>query len=265
VFWLRAALLLYGAGFAQVLISILRREERVLSWALGPFAVGCVLHFVSLTESGFYHGALPVTNFHETSSICAFLNALLLLFISWRNQFRGLALVLIPLVFFLTLIGATELPVAPWTDRKVRGLLLTTHIVLVLVGYAALLLTAASSFFYLIQERNLKLKRRSGLFERLPSLSTLDDMISRSMNWGFVFTTLSIVIASIWGFIETGTRWILHGEVLIAFLTWGLYLWMIVLRTSAGWRGRKAALLALTVLGCSALTWITHIGLRFAP
>ena len=37
---------------------------------------------------------------------------------------------------------------------------------------------------------------------------------------------------------------------------------MIFLRASAGWRGRKAAVMALVVLGCAALTWAAHVGLR---
>jgi ABC-type uncharacterized transport system permease subunit len=37
---------------------------------------------------------------------------------------------------------------------------------------------------------------------------------------------------------------------------------MIFMRASAGWRGRKAALMALAVLGCVSLTWIAHAGLR---
>jgi hypothetical protein len=31
---------------------------------------------------------------------------------------------------------------------------------------------------------------------------------------------------------------------------------------TAGWRGRKAALMAIMVLCCSALTWAAHVGLR---
>jgi hypothetical protein len=37
---------------------------------------------------------------------------------------------------------------------------------------------------------------------------------------------------------------------------------MVFLRVTAGWRGRKAAVMAITVLGCSAATWVAHIGLR---
>jgi ABC-type uncharacterized transport system permease subunit len=44
--------------------------------------------------------------------------------------------------------------------------------------------------------------------------------------------------------------------------TWVIYLVMIFLRVSAGWRGRKAAVLAITALGCSALTWAAHAQLQ---
>ena len=33
---------------------------------------------------------------------------------------------------------------------------------------------------------------------------------------------------------------------------------MVCLRTTAGWRGRKAAIMTITVLGFSALTWAAH-------
>jgi hypothetical protein len=33
---------------------------------------------------------------------------------------------------------------------------------------------------------------------------------------------------------------------------------MVCLRVTAGWRGRKAAIMALTVVGFSAVTWAAH-------
>jgi ABC-type uncharacterized transport system permease subunit len=37
-----------------------------------------------------------------------------------------------------------------------------------------------------------------------------------------------------------------------------VYLAMVCLRTTAGWRGRKAAIMTVTVLGFSVLTWAAH-------
>jgi len=58
------------------------------------------------------------------------------------------------------------------------------------------------------------------------------------------------------------SRWISDPRIAISFITWGICLAMVFLRITAGWRGRKAAIMAITVLGCSAITWVAHNGLR---
>jgi ABC-type transport system involved in cytochrome c biogenesis permease subunit len=84
------------------------------------------------------------------------------------------------------------------------------------------------------------------------------------MGLGFVLITLAVVVGSTWAFVEFGTRWITDPKIGISFFTWGIYLAMVFLRISAGWRGRKAAVLAITALGCSALTWVAHAQLQNA-
>lgn len=261
-FWLRVAVALYAAGLAHAILVALHRSSRILPLAMGAFTVGVVLHLVALVELTVSLGHLPLDNFFESMSVCAFLIAALFLFVYWRYDFTSLAVFLFPLVFVMALIGAMEIPVPGWTSTQVRDAWLMVHVLLVLVGYAALLLTAVASIVYLMQERRLKGKRRLGVFEKLPPLGTLDTIITQAMGFAFVFITLSVVVGSTWAFIESGTRWIGDAKIGISMLTWGFYLVMIFLRTSAGWRGRKAAVLVLTVVGCSAITWAAHVGLR---
>ncbi len=49
--------------------------------------------------------------------------------------------------------------------------------------------------------------------------------------------------------------------VALAFITWGFYLTMVFLRATAGWRGRKAAFMAVAVLCCFGL----HLGRARGP
>jgi ABC-type uncharacterized transport system permease subunit len=244
IFWLRAAACLYAIGLVHSMLSIVRRNQSVYPVAVSTFRVGVVLHAVSLVELAMAYGRLPLDSFYETLSLCAVLVAMF------------------PLVFLMTLVAALERPVATWPNVGVRDAWLMIHIILVLAGYAALLLTAIASVFYLVQERRLKHKQSSSWLEKLPPLATLDNLISTSMNLGFVLLTLGVVFAITWASTESGTRWLSDPKILLSFFTWALCLLMIVLRASAGWRGRKAALMALTVLGCSALTWAAHVGLR---
>jgi ABC-type uncharacterized transport system permease subunit len=216
-----------------------------------------VLHAVAIVDLYLSIGRIPVGSYFETLSLCALLIALVFLVVEWRYRFASTSVVLFPLVFAMTLVAASG---PPGPDASFRGYWLVVHILLVLAGYAVLLLTAIASVAYLIQERRLKRKQSSSLLERLPPLGTLDTLISRSLGVGFTFITLGLIFGILWASLQ-GTRWLGDARITLSLLTWALLLVTILLRASAGWRGRKAAVLALSVLGCSAATWVAHAGL----
>jgi ABC-type uncharacterized transport system permease subunit len=269
LFWLRVAAALYSVGLADALIRLLRRHSPLFPYAFAAFAAGALFHFVALVELSVAQRHLAANNFFETASLCALLLAAVYLLIHWRLRFELLSVFVFPLVFVLTFIGARGAPGPGWADPRVRNVWLLTHILLVLAGYTALLLAAGGAVFYLLGERRLKRKASPGpaLFglvaaDQLPPLETLDTFITRAMSVGCVAITLAVVAASSYAFIETGTRWISKPEIVVSLITWFFYLLMVFLRLSAGWRGRKAALLTLTVLGFAAVTWAAHVGLR---
>jgi len=261
VFWLRIATVLYGVGLLHAMAVLLRHKAGFLKYALFAFLVGVVLHLVAIVELSVQIGHLPVDNFFQCSTVCAFLIAILFLYVYWQYDFASLSVCIFPLVFVMTQIGALQNRPLTWPNQSVRSAWLLLHVIMILSGYAALLLTAVASVFYLIQERQLKLKKGVKLFSRLPPLGTLDALITNSMGFGFVFITLGVIAGSTWASIESGTAWITDPRIALAFFTWGFYLTMVFLRATAGWRGRKAALMAVAVLCCSALTWAAHVGL----
>lgn len=265
VVWLRSAAVFYSLGLLHALLAVFqKRSERVFRIALVAFYTGAVLHAVSLVERTFEHGHFPVDDFFETTALCAFLIALVFLAVYWRYEYESLAVFVFPLVFLLTLIGALGHRIGGWPNPQLRDALLKVHVVLVLIGYASLVFTAAVSLLYLIREGQLKRKQAagSGAFSRLPPLGALDGMMSRSLSIGFVFITAAVVAGSVWASIEVGARWISDPRIGISLATWALYLVIVFLRATAGWRGRKAARLVIALVGCSAITWAAHTGLR---
>ena len=150
IFWLRVAVALYSLGLIHAILHVLYKRSGIFPIALGAFCTGVVLHMVALVERTLHLNHLPVDNFLETLSVCAFLIAVLFLFVYWRFQFTGLTVFLFPLVFLMALAGAMEIPVSSWANPTVRDVWLMVHVMLVLLGYAALLLTAVASIFYLI-------------------------------------------------------------------------------------------------------------------
>jgi ABC-type uncharacterized transport system permease subunit len=261
VIWLRVAAAFYSLGLLHAILTLVRRRDQVFRVAMGAFVLGSVFHFVSIIEEGLVNNRCPITNFYETLSMCAFLIVVVYMFVQWRYKMNSLSVVIFPLVFVMALVATLGNPVSAWSSPAVRDVWLTVHIVLVLLGYAALLFTAVASVIYLFQERELKTKKPRAFYYRLPPLGTLDDLISKSMAIGFVLITLSVIAGSTWAFIELKTAWISQPKIAISFFTWGIYLALVFLRTTAGWRGRKAAIMTVTVLGFSALTGVVHAGL----
>ncbi|MBV9759970.1 MAG: cytochrome c biogenesis protein CcsA [Acidobacteriaceae bacterium] len=262
VLWLRTAAALYSCGLLYALMYLFRKSTRLFTPVLIAFAAGAIFHLVSLVELRVETGHLLLNNFYETSSICAFLIAVLFLAAYSYYRVAIFGVCLFPVVFFMTLIGATEFPVAHWSSPAIRSVWLIAHVSTVLLGYAALVLSAVASVYYLLQERQLKRKNVTPSANRLPPLATLDRIITQSMNLGFVFITIGTVTGVVWAFIESGTSWIGDWKIAFFLFTWAFYLAMIFLRVSAGWRGRRIAWLAVSVLGCSIITWATHEGLR---
>ena len=259
LFWLRTAAVLYLPGLIYALVGAVRRSIAAPKYVVGLFRIGAIVHAVSLVDLWRQTGQFPAQNFSESLSFCAFLLASLFLFLNRRYGLESLSALIFPLVCVMTVVAALQNRAPGWENDEVRGAWLALHVGLALAGYAALFIAATASVFYIVQERRLKAKQLS---RRLPPLATLDDVLSRSMGVGFVLITLATVMGSVWGFIESGTSWIADPKIVIAWITWAGYLVMVSLRIGAGWRGRKVAVTALVVLGVSAITWATHIGLR---
>ncbi len=259
MFWLRVAVCCYAVGLLHSILLLLRKKQGLYRVALGSFRAGALLHGVAITDLFLATGIIPVANFFQTLSLCAFLIAVLFIAVEWKYNFASTAVAHFPLVFVMTLVATMETPMGTWTNAVVREGWLVVHIVLILAGYAALLLTAVASVFYLIQERRLKTKKSTSILEKLPPLATLDNLITGSMGFGFVFITLGVIFGITWASIESGTRWMSDSKVTLSMLTWALFLVMMFLRATAGWRGRKAAVMAISVMVCSVLTWVTHV------
>jgi len=263
VIWLRTAAAFYSCGLIYALLVIFKKGARLFAPALLAFGAGVVFHLVSIVELRAELGHFPIGNFYETTSFCAFLIAVFFLIGYAYYRISVFAVCLFPLVFFMTLIGATEFPIAPWGNPQIRNAWLVVHVATVLIGYAALVLASVGSVVYLVQERQLKRKQIESLSAfRLPPLATLDRVITQSMNTGFLFITIGTAAGIVWAFVDKGSRWIGDPSIAFFLFTWAVYLAMIFLRVSAGWRGRRLAWVAIGVLSCAVVTWGIHLGLR---
>ena len=264
ILWLRVAACLYFVGLIDATVTILRRKESFFRVAAGAFSLGVMFHLVSLVEEGLAMHHFPATDILESMSFCGLIVAATFLAIRWRykDEAASLSVFIFPLVFLMTFMAALRSPIATWSSDTPRETWLIIHIVAELLGYAALMFTSIGSVLYLIQERQLKRKVVPSIYRMLPPLGTLDDLILKSLSASFVFITVGLIIAIVWAFIEHGTRWIGNNSITLSFVTWGVCLALVFFRISAGWRGRKAAILSLVALAFCGITLAAHAGLQ---
>lgn len=261
-FWLRTALVLYSLGLLHAILTVVGRREKLFRVAWAAITLGAIFHLVALVEDGLAVGHFPITNLRESASLLAFLLAAGFLLVYWRYRFQSLSVLVFPLVFVLTLPAAFDRSTDAWDLPILRTTWLYLHVSLIVLGYAAFFLTFAAGILYLIQERELKSKRPRAFYYRLPPLEAIDDLAYKSLTIGFPFITLGIVSGALWASSVWGPTWPTDPKIAWSFATWVIYLLLLCARWIAGWRGRRAAYIAIAGFFAILVTWSTNSGMH---
>ena len=133
------------------------------------------------------------------------------------------------------------------------------HALLAFFSYAAFAIACGVAVMYLIQQHFLKTKNFGALFQKLPSLETLDEISYRSLAVGFPLLTIAIISGAIWSEQAMGSYWVWDPKQTWSLITWLIYAALLHGRLTIGWRGKRAAL--LSILGFIVLL-ITFIGMK---
>jgi ABC-type uncharacterized transport system permease subunit len=273
--WLRVAAVLYAAAcvavFPAVLYGIVRWRKTCVH--LGGMAL--FFHFVSVVEMLVQaHHWMPVT-VREIESLLGLAVAGLFFLVWWLYDAISLGIFALPATFFLVFVPALGPDRYTFPSAGVRTSWLVAHIAALLVAYAALCFSLLASMLYLVQERRIKSKPKAGQdswwapLDWLPPLDTLERISHATLEFGFPCMTVGLVIGSVLGQ-ETalGAAYFADPKVIASFISWGVYVFLLFVRRSAGLRGRKAAYLSGAVLIVMMAVWaanlFSHVH-RFGP
>ncbi|MFI6687536.1 c-type cytochrome biogenesis protein CcsB [Streptomyces sp. NPDC050485] len=90
----------------------------------------------------------------------------------------------------------------------------------------------------------------TSVMERLPAAASLDKFAYRVNAAVFPLWTFTIIAGAIWAGDAWGRYWGWDPKEVWSFITWVAYACYLHARATAGWKGRKAATLALIAFGC---------------
>jgi cytochrome c-type biogenesis protein CcsB len=133
------------------------------------------------------------------------------------------------------------------------------HVTALFLANALFAVAFSAGIMYLLQEKQIKGKRFGYLYRRLPSLDRLDEINAFCLLTGFPLMTIGLLAGFSYASSLWGSSWHWDPKEIFALITWLIYAILLHERLAVGWRGRKAAWLA--IFGFSAVL-MTFLGVN---
>ena len=215
---------------------------------------GWVLHMGSVTTRGLAAGRLPWGNMYEFSSAICLSAVTVFLILQYRRPSRRLGVfVMLPVLLGLGLATTVLYTPAGPLVPALHSYWLAIHVTAAIT--ASGLFTIAS----VLAAVQLAISgRRQGPVVRalravVPEAEELDELCFRLLAIAFPIWTFAVVAGAIWAESAWGRYWGWDPKETWAFITWVVYAAYLHARVTAGWRGRRSAVLAL--VGAAAFTF----------
>ncbi len=177
---LLAVLAAYIIAAIHTILAFVNKRRTLQRTAEWSTAVGFVLHTAALIADWVIDGHYPLFSLREALSFLAWALVALYSIVLYRYRTQAVGAFTMPLVSALTLIALLIRTDSANTPAAFSATwLFPIHTTLLIFAYAAFFIVFMASVMYLIQERELKLKRFGANFHRLPSLTTVNDIATQ--------------------------------------------------------------------------------------
>lgn len=236
---------IYFVATVIYLIYLVKPENLLGRTAHWTISAGFIAHLAFTANRFIEVGHTPITNLHESLSF--FSLAVIGIFIIFERKYKMFVLgsFITPLALILLAVSTTFPSAITPLNPALKSKWLAVHTIVAFLGYGAFAVSFGASIMYLIQSHFLKSKKLGAMFQRLPSLDTLDDISYRCLTFGFPLLTFAIITGAIWAETAWGTYWSWDPKETWSLITWFVYAALLHGRLTTGWRGRKAAILSI--------------------
>ena len=233
-----------GTSAASGVAAAPGRRAGNIAMALTWLASGLLL--AGLVLRGVWAGRAPWGNMYEFSLAWTLGILAVFLVVSTRRDIRWLGL---PVVF-LALLSLGLAVTVLYTEAAqlvpaLKSWWLVIHVASAIICGGAFTVAAAVSGLYLWRERAERKGRVTGIVASLPDAARLDTLAYRILAFAFPLWTFAVISGAIWAENAWGRYWGWDPKETWAFITWVIYAGYLHARSTAGWRGRRAAYISL--------------------
>jgi len=221
--------------------------------AVALTVVAWLLHLAADVTRGLAAGRVPWANMYEfalTGTLIITSVYLLVLVVS-KHDLRflgtfvtGLVLVLLGIATVNFYVSVVPLPPA------LQSAWLVIHVFVATSAVGFLALGFALSVVQLMQARRESIAAsgraaKQSFLATLPDSATLENLAYRVIIIGFILWTFTLMAGAIWAEAAWGRYWGWDPKETWSFITWVLYAGYLHARATAGWKGHKAAWVAV--------------------
>jgi cytochrome c-type biogenesis protein CcsB len=250
------ATLCYLSGTVGYLVYLFRDRQaiHIVSWSV--MLVGALFHAGAIIIRSVHIGQLAMTTGQEALSLFAWVFVVTYLVVQSRLKLRILGSFVSPLaVIFMLSSSLLPAHIMPKSELFKSGWVIL-HVASLFLANALFALAFSVAIMYLLQERHIKKKNFGFLYARLPSLKTLDTIAHYCLIAGFPLMTGGLVTGFAYAAIVWHSPWNWDPKEILSLVTWIIYAVLVHERITAGWRGRKAAWLAIFGFAVILLTFL---------
>lgn len=229
------------------------RPAEPVTW--GPFqrigltllVLGWLLHLVATVARGIAGNRVPWANMFEfglTSTmliVAVFLGTLFWKDLGYLGAYiTGFVLLALGVVTVNFYVDVTPLPPA------LQSAWLVIHVFVASLATAFFALGAALSALQLVRARfEVRKMARARIMNTLPGSSVMESLAYRLNVVGFVMWSFTLIAGAIWAERAWGRYWGWDVKEVWTFIIWVLFAGYIHARATRGWRGSRAAWLAI--------------------
>jgi ABC-type uncharacterized transport system permease subunit len=257
--WLRAAVVLYGIASLAAIPAVLGGQSSWKRFCVPAALSAWLLELVGLVEMLTAHHHWIPSGAHEVQTALALLVTSIFLIVWFVYRTFSFAVFALPLSLLLTFIPALSDQRYTFSSEHIRSGWIFAHVFLLLAAYVALFFSVIASILYHVEEQRLKSKRPRRIMEWLPPLDTMDRISQSTLIAGFVCMTIGLFAGSLVAQERVGPSYFADPKVLMAFALWVLYVLMIYVRRSTGFRGRRAVYLSSLIFIAMIGVWAANL------
>jgi cytochrome c-type biogenesis protein CcsB len=237
-----------------------RRVEQFGRMGVALTVIGFLLSVVGVLTRALAAQRAPWGNMFEfTITAMVFVVGVYLILV-WRAGLRwlGLPVTMLAAVGNGLAVTVFYVAVAPLVPA-LHSVWFLIHIVAAAIAGAAFNVGGLMSILYLIKKRAEDRGTVRGYLERVPDSRKIDLISYRFLAFAFPLWTFTVVAGAIWAEYAWGRYWGWDPKETWALVTWVIYACYLHARSTAGWRGTRAAVIAIIGL---ASFWFNFVGIN---